>query len=137
MSQPSGLETPASDELKTKKGLGYYLKPWKWRKKPQIVTQNSTEETDGEPRRNSGKALTSEIGSYCRDLAPTTPTKNENFDLPSNRQPITTAEETKPINDVHIPPTIPKQVQKGHFSDFDVHFSDRGLRSTCRRLLAS
>lgn len=57
MSQPSGLETPASDELKTKKGLAYYLKPWKWRKKTQIVTQNSTEETDGEPRRNSGKGL--------------------------------------------------------------------------------
>ena len=57
MSQPSGLETPASDELKTKKGLAYYLKPWKWRKKTQIVTQNSTEEADGEPRRNSGKGF--------------------------------------------------------------------------------
>jgi len=101
MSQPSGLETaPPSDELKVKKGFTYYLKPWKWKKQKsatQVVTtttattESTNELTDGEPRRNS---------------APTTPTKNEHFELGSSN---TVEETTKPINEINNPPIIPKQ----------------------------
>lgn len=108
MSQPSGLEAN-SDELKVKKGFTYYLKPWKWKKQKSaaaVITATTTtavnnhhdDDADGEPRRNS---------------APTTPTKNEQFELPSKQTANNTEETTKPINEINQPPVIPKQRPPG------------------------